>query len=116
MKGYVYLSISILFELIATPMLKMSDGLTSFLPLVVAIISYGISFFFLGLTLKILPLSLAYAIWAGVGTVLTTLISVVIWGEVLSSLKIIGILLIVSGVIILNFANKDETVTVKPSN
>ena len=56
-------------------------------------------------------MSLAYAIWSGVGTALTALVSVVLWGEVLSVLKIIGILLIISGVVVLNTANNKETAT-----
>ena len=81
------------------------------IPSLGAIVGYGLSFYFLGLTLKAIPLSLAYAIWSGVGTALTTLVSVVLWGEVLSVLKIIGILLIISGVVVLNTANNKETAT-----
>ena len=115
MQAYIFLTISILGEIFATAMLKLSEGFTLLLPSSGAIIGYGLSFYFLGITLKTIPLSLAYAIWSGVGTALTTLISVILWGEVLSTLKVIGIILIISGVIALNTANSEETATT-PSN
>lgn len=111
MQAYIFLTISILGEIFATAMLKLSEGFTLLLPSSGAIIGYGLSFYFLGITLKTIPLSLAYAIWSGVGTALTTLISVILWGEALSTLKVIGIVLIISGVIALNTANNEETAT-----
>lgn len=115
MKAYILLSLSIIFEVFATTMLKMSDGFTILLPSIGVVVGYGLSFYFLGLTLKTLPLSLAYAIWAGVGTLLTLLVSVVLWSEVLSILKITGLLLIVSGVVVLNTSKSNKTAT-EPSN
>lgn len=111
MNSYIFLTISIICEVFATTMLKMSDGFTVLLPAIGSIVGYGISFFSLGLTLKTMPLSLAYAIWAGAGTVLTALVSVVLWGEVLSMIKIVGILLIIGGVIVLNTTTNNETAT-----
>ena len=111
MKAYILLTISIISEIFATTMLKMAEGFTILLPSLGAIVGYGLSFYFLGLTLKTIPLSLAYAIWSGVGTALTALVSVVLWGEVLSVLKIIGILLIISGEVVLSTANNKETAT-----
>ena len=111
MKAYFLLSLSIIFEVFATTMLKMSDGFTILLPSVGVVVGYGLSFYFLGLTLKTLPLSLAYAIWAGVGTLLTLLVSVVLWSEVLSILKITGLLLVVSGVVVLNTSKSNNAAT-----
>ena len=115
MKAYILLALSIVGEVFGTTMLKMAEGFTILFPSIGAIIGYGLSFYFLGLTLKTLPLSLAYAIWAGAGTVLTTLVSVLLWGEVLNTLKIIGILLIISGVVILNTTKNNETETAPSS-
>ena len=111
MNSYIFLTISIICEVFATTMLKMSDGFTVLLPAIGSIVGYGISLFSLGLTLKTMPLSLAYAIWAAAGTVLTALVSVVLWGEVLSMIKIVGILLIIGGVIVLNTTTNNETAT-----
>lgn len=77
MKGYIFLTISILSEVFATAMIKVSSGFTLLLPSIGVVLGYLLSFYSLGLTLKTLPISLAYAVWAEVGTILTTLVSVV---------------------------------------
>lgn len=108
MRGYVALSISIICEIFATAMLKMSEGFTVLFPSVGVIIGYGLAFYCLSLCLKTLPLSLAYAIWSGVGTVLTAVIGALVWGEVFSTLKLAGIILIIGGVILLNSSKSEE--------
>lgn len=109
MKAYILLTISITCEIFAVTMLKMSNGFTDLSSSIGVIVGYSISFFFLGLTLKTLPLSLAYAIWAGAGTALTALVSIILWGEILSVLKIVGIVFIISGVVVLNFSKNKAT-------
>lgn len=109
MKGYIFLAISIVGEIFATSMLKMSDGFTVLLPSIGVIIGYTLSFYCLSLCLKTVPLSLAYAIWSGVGTALTVLIGVFVWGELFTMLKLSGIVLIIGGVILLNVSDKPET-------
>jgi multidrug resistance protein EbrB len=109
MKGYIYLTISIIGEIFATTMLKMSEGLTILFPSVGVIFGYALSFYCLSLCLKSIPLSLAYAIWSGVGTALTALVGIVVWGEVFSTLKILGMIMIIGGVVILNSYNNRET-------
>lgn len=109
MNGYAYLTISIMAEIFGTTMLKMSAGFTNLLPSLGVIIGYGISFYMLGLTLKTIPLSLAYAIWSGVGTALTALIGVLLWDELLSLLKLSGLVLIIGGVILLNLSDNQES-------
>ncbi|MGN7296372.1 DMT family transporter [Ferdinandcohnia sp. SAFN-114] len=108
MRGYLALSISIICEIFATAMLKMSEGFTVLLPSVGVIIGYGLAFYCLSLCLKTLPLSLAYAIWSGVGTALTAVIGALVWGEVFSTLKLAGIILIIGGVILLNSSKSEE--------
>ncbi len=107
MKSYILLAFSILGEVFASTMLKMSEGFTVLLPSYGVVAGYGFSFYLLALTLKSIPLSLAYAIWAGVGTALTVLIGVVVWDEALSMLKISGTLLIIGGVGLLNASGKE---------
>lgn len=104
MKSYIFLAISIIGEVFATAMLKMSEGFTNLLPSLAVIVGYGLSFYFISLALKTIPLSLAYAIWSGVGTALTALIGIFIWDELFSTLKLAGILLIIGGVVLLNFS------------
>ncbi|SEN02029.1 multidrug resistance protein EbrB [Mesobacillus persicus] len=109
MKGVIYLTISIITEVFATTMLKLSEGFTNLYPTLGLMFGYAISFYFLSLCLRTLPLSLAYAIWAAGGTVLTALLGVVLWGEAVTTLKSIGLLMIIGGVIILNSTKEVET-------
>ncbi|MCC3378425.1 DMT family transporter [Paenibacillus farraposensis] len=100
--AYLFLAISIVGELIGTSMLKASEGFTRLYPTLFTIVAFVISFFFISLTLKALPLNMTYAIWSGVGSVATTLISVLIWKEKINTGSIIGIAFIVIGVVVLN--------------
>ncbi|WP_106498286.1 DMT family transporter [Lentibacillus sp. Marseille-P4043] len=110
MRGYLYLIISIIGEVFATAMLKKSEGFTVLFPAVGVVAGYALAFYCLSLCLNTIPLSLAYAIWAGLGTALTALISVVVWGEVFSTFKILGVILIIGGVVLLNASKNRETV------
>ncbi|MGS4013168.1 multidrug efflux SMR transporter, partial [Staphylococcus pseudintermedius] len=74
---YLYLFISIATEIIGTSFLKASEGFTKLWPTLGTLLSFGICFYFLSLTIKFLPLNITYATWAGLGLVLTTIISVI---------------------------------------
>lgn len=100
--AYLFLAVSIISELFGTSMLKASQGFTKLYPTLLTIIAFIASFFFLSLVLKSLPLNVTYAIWSGVGSVATVLISVLIWKEKINTGSIVGIALIVVGVVILN--------------
>lgn len=109
MKGYTVLGVSITSEVFATTMLKASEGFTIFLPSLGVLFGYALSFYSLSLCLKIMPLSLAYAIWSGVGTALTTLIGILVWGDTFSLLTLSGIGLIVGGIMLLNLSDAPKT-------
>ncbi|MFJ7373440.1 DMT family transporter [Lysinibacillus capsici] len=113
MKGYLFLTLSIISEVFATTMLKFSDGFTVLVPSLAVAIGYGISFYSLSLCLKTMPLSLAYAIWSGVGTALTVLVGIVIWHDIFTVYSAIGIVLIIGGVILLNQGDKGKEVVEK---
>ncbi|KRD82477.1 multidrug transporter [Bacillus sp. Root147] len=102
MKGFVMLALAIISEIFGTTMLKLADGFTNLLPSVGVIIGFALAFYFLGLSLKSIPLSLGYGIWAGAGTALTTLIGVIIWGEPFNVITFISLVAIIVGVILLN--------------
>jgi len=108
MKGYLFLAISIVCEVFATTMLKLSEGFTVIGPSIAVALGYGISFYSLSLCLKTLPLSLAYAIWSGVGTALTVVLGIVIWEDIFNLYTAIGILLIIGGVFVLNQGNEHQ--------
>lgn len=105
MKGYVYLSVSIITEIIATLCLKLSEGFTVLLPSIIVVLGYGIAFYMLGKALKFMPLSLAYAIWSGVGTAVTAIIGILIFDEPLSIGVVFGIACIIFGIVLMNSSN-----------
>lgn len=104
--NWIYLAIAIVSEVIATSLLKSSDGFRHLLPSVVVVIGYAVAFYFLSLTLRTIPIGIAYAIWSGVGIVLITVVGWVAYGQKLDGVAIVGIVLITAGAIILNLSSK----------
>ena len=104
--GYTYLAIAIVAEVIGTSSLKASDGFTQPGPTALALVGYLISFYFLALVLKTIPVGVAYAIWAGVGIALITLVGVFLFKQVLDLPAVIGIGLIIAGVAVINLYSK----------
>lgn len=101
MKNWIFLFVAILSETIATSALKMSEGFTVFLPSVLVVLGYSLSFYFLSLTLRSVPIGVAYAIWSGVGLALVTLIGWLAFNQKLDAAAIIGISLIMLGVVVM---------------
>ena len=101
MSRWIFLSVAILSEVIATSFLKSSDGFTKFWPSVIVLLGYSLAFYFLSLTLDTIPLGIAYAIWSGVGVATITLVSVIVFDQKVDLFAIVGISLIIIGVIIL---------------
>lgn len=100
--SYLYLALAIVGEIIGSSLLKASEGFSKLYPTIGVIIAFVGCFFFLSLSLKTISLNTAYALWAGLGLVLTTVISVLVWKEKLNMASIAGITLILVGVVILN--------------
>ncbi|MEH8048358.1 multidrug efflux SMR transporter [Gallibacterium anatis] len=98
---WVFLAVAILSEIFASSMLKVSDGFSRLYPSIGVVIGYVLSFYLLGLALKGIPLSAAYAIWSGIGIVLTAIISVFFFNQKVDVGGVIGISLIMIGVIVL---------------
>lgn len=103
---WLYLTIAIVSEVIATSFLKQSEGFARLWPSVAVIAGYGLAFFFLSLALRTIPVGVAYAIWSGVGIVAISGIAWVVFGQTLDLAAVIGITLIVSGVIVLNLFSR----------
>jgi small multidrug resistance pump len=103
---YGYLMIAILAEVVATSALKAADGFTRLAPSAVVVAGYGIAFFCLSLTLRSIPVGIAYAIWSGVGMVLICGLGWLLYRQTLDVPAIIGIGLILSGVLVLNLFSK----------
>jgi small multidrug resistance pump len=106
MKTYLLLLLAIAAEVIATSGLKASENFTRLAPSLLVVAGYGTAFFCLSLTLKTLPLGVAYAIWSGVGTVLVAIVGWLLYRQQLDLPAMIGIGLIVAGTIVLNLFSK----------
>ena len=102
MSGYLLLITAILGEVFGSTMLKVSNGFKKIIPTLGIILGYAIAFYALSLSLKTIPLGMAYAIWSGLGTALTALIGITIFKEGFNSKKLLGLVLIIGGVIVLN--------------
>lgn len=104
--AYLYLAIAIVAEVIATSALKASEGFTKSFPSTVVVIGFGIAFYCLSLVLKTIPIGIAYAIWSGLGIVLISIAGLILFGQKLDLPAIVGIILIISGVVVMNvFSN-----------
>lgn len=103
---WFYLIVAIIGELIATSALKESKGFSILKPSIVSVIGYGVTFYFLSLAIKQIPLGIAYAVWAGVGIILITFIGYFRFKQTLDLPAIIGLALIVIGVVIVNGFSK----------
>ena len=106
--GYWYLTIAIIAEVLATSALKESQGFFRLVPSLVVVAGYGASFYFLSLVLQSIPIGVAYALWAGLGIVLITLVGAVVFGQKMDLAAILGIALIVSGVVVLRVFSSIE--------
>lgn len=103
---YVYLTITIVAEVIAAVSLKATEEFTRPIPSIMVIVGYGISFYFLTLVLKTLPLGITYAIWSGVGIVLVALAGTFLYKQVPDWPAIIGMALIIIGVSVIHLFSK----------
>ena len=106
MKTFVILFFAILSEVIATSSLKYSEGFTKPIPSVVVAVGYGLSFYLLSIALKTMPIGVAYAIWSGVGLVLTVIAGIILWRETLDWAKVTGIVFILVGIVLINVFSK----------
>jgi small multidrug resistance pump len=106
MKSWLFLAIAIVSEVIATSALKASEGFTRLAPSAVVVAGYGVAFYFLALTLRTIPIGIAYAVWSGVGIVLITALAWWFFGQRLDCPAIVGMALIVAGVIVIHVFSK----------
>lgn len=109
MKPWLLLSGAIAAEVVATSALKASDGFTRAGPMVLVVLGYGLAFWLLALTLRNLPVGIAYAVWSGLGTVLIALVGWVLYGQRLDGAQLAGIGLIVAGVLVMNLLSGNST-------
>jgi len=104
--AYGMLALAIITEVTGSTFLVKSEGFTKLWPSVAVIVLFAIAFYLLSQVIKVIPLGIAYAIWAGVGIILTAAVGYFIFRQSLDLPALLGIALIVSGVVVINmFSN-----------
>lgn len=101
MVSYFYLAIAILAEVIATSSLKACQEFSKLYPSMLVVSGYVCAFYFLMLSLRTIPVGVAYAIWSGVGIVIVAIISYFLYRQALDMAAIVGISLIIAGVLVI---------------
>jgi len=104
--NWLYLVLAIVCEVVATSALKATEGFTRWQPSALVVAGYGLAFFFLSLTLRSIPVGIAYAIWAGAGVVLVSIAGWLLYQQALDLAALLGIGLIVAGVLVINLFSK----------
>lgn len=99
--SWIYLILAIILEVFATTMMKLSNGLNLLIPTVCMFIGYILCFTFLSFSLKHIDVSIAYAVWCAMGIVLIALIGMLFFNESMNSVKLLGLLFIIIGVVTL---------------
>ena len=103
---YFYLALAVLGEVIGTSFLKATEDFTKLWPSLIVVLGYGAAFYFLTLTLKVIPVGIAYATWSGIGIVLVTVISIFLYKQVPDWSAILGMAMIIGGVVIIQLFSK----------
>lgn len=104
--SYLFLGAAIIFEVIGTSFLKAAQGFTVLVPSLIVGVSYISAFYFLSLSLSSIPVGVAYAIWAGLGIVLISLVGYFFLHQSLDIAALMGMSLIIAGVVIIKLFSK----------
>ena len=105
---WLILFIAIAAEVVATSALKASAGVSKPLPSLITVAGYAIAFYCLALTLKTIPVGMAYAIWSGAGIVLISLVAWLVFGQKLDAPALLGMGLIVAGVLVIQIFSTSQ--------
>jgi small multidrug resistance pump len=105
MKSVLFLGLAILSEVMATTALKYSEGFIKWFPSILVVVGYGAAFYLLSISLKVIPIGVAYSVWSGVGIVLIAIIGYFMWNETMDWAKGLGIFLIIIGVVLVNLVS-----------
>ena len=105
-KTYLILLLAVAAETIGTSALQASQQFSKFLPSVLVVVAYGLSFWLLSMTLKTMPVGVVYALWSGLGIVLIAIIGYVVFGQRLDWPAVLGIAMILAGIVVINLFSK----------
>ena len=102
--SWVYLFLAIGFEVAGTVCMKLSEGFEKLVPSILLFVFYALSFYAITIAIKHIEISLAYAIWAGLGTAIISIIGIFYFQEAVTTLKMVSLVLVVAGVVGLNIS------------
>ncbi|MES5098851.1 multidrug efflux SMR transporter [Agrobacterium sp. BA1120] len=103
---YAALVAAIVCEVIGTSFLQQSQQFTRWLPTLLMAVFYGAAFYLLSITLRTIPVGVAYAIWSGLGIVLISAVGYIFFRQTLDLAAMIGLGLIIAGVVVVNLFSK----------
>lgn len=105
---YFYLAIAIIAEVAATSALRASEEFTKLVPSLIVVVGYGLSFYFMMLVLRVIPVGITYAIWSGIGIVLVTIVGALFYKQIPDVPAMLGMGLIIVGVVIIHLFSKSS--------
>jgi len=100
--SYIYLALAVVAEVIGTSLLKSTDEFTKLTPTAVVVVCYIVAMWLLTLVLREMAVGIVYAIWSGLGIVLVTAVAAVYYKEIPDLAAIIGMVLIISGIVVMH--------------
>lgn len=106
MNHWVAIALAIIAEVIATSALKASEEFTQLIPSLLVVVGYGCAFYFMTISLRVIPLGIMYAIWSGLGIVMISIIGWVLYKQALDFAAMLGIAMIVAGVLVIHLFSK----------
>ncbi len=109
MPAYVILIFAVLAETIGTTALQASQQFTRLVPSIVVVLAYGVSFYLLSMTLKVMPVGIVYALWSGTGIVFIALIGFIVFGQKLDLAAVLGITMIIGGIAVIHLFSNTST-------
>ncbi|WP_180130513.1 multidrug efflux SMR transporter [Acinetobacter sp. YH12072] len=104
--AFLYLSVAIIAEVIATSALKASNGFSVLWPSITTFVGYAIAIFFLSMAMKTIPMGIAYAIWSGAGIILISTVGLLVFKQLLDIPALIGLSFMIVGIIFINVFSK----------
>ena len=108
-KHYLFLLVAVFAETIGTSSIQSSQQFTRLWPSVLAFASFAVAFYFLSLTLKVLPVGIMYAMWSGLGIIFIAAIGWIYFGQKLDLAAVFGMALILAGIVVINLFSSTAT-------
>lgn len=106
MNHWLAIAIAIAAEVTATTVLKASNEFTRLWPSLIVVAGYGTAFYFMTISMRVLPVGIMYAIWSGSGMILISILGWLVYRQSLDAPAMIGMGLIITGVIVINVFSK----------